>query len=279
MMRGRVASLLVFLTVIWLLGGSLVPVSAQEKKLTITLDEPAEPLVVNSTYVFTGGYNPPLIKLTLKFVFIRPDGTSIVRMCPPAIGGGYGTYNGSFEFVFTPDMAGNWTVQILWEGDPRYPDYAASSSPTYTFTVRPAKKRTQIILIGPTGEMNQDPYANITLGETVTIRGRLVSPEGEGIGGAHIEFEFAEWGGTAHVFKGATTDSDGYFSVTFKPTKAPNDVGMWVRWAGNDEYEAVQVSNHIHVEPRTFSVMDALYVAVPIVVVVVAVIVWRKRRK
>jgi len=33
------------------------------------------------------------------------------------------------------------------------------------------------------------------------------------------------------------------------------------------------------VEPRTFSVMDALYVAVPIVVVVVAVIVWRKRRK
>ena len=279
MMRGRVASLLVFLTVIWLLGGSLVPVSAQKETLTITLDEPAEPLVVNSTYVFTGRYNPSLIDLTLKFVFTRPDGTPIVLVCPPAIGGGYGTYNGSFEFGFAPDMAGNWTVQILWEGDPRYPNYAVSHSPVYTFTVRPAKKRAQIILIGPTGEEDPYPYANITLGETVTIRGRLVGAEGEGIGGAVIEFEFAEWGGTTHIFKGDTTDPNGYFSVTFKPTKAPNDVGMWVRWAGNDEYEAVEVYTHIHVEPRTFSVMDALYVAVPIVVVVVAVIVWRKRRK
>jgi len=278
MMRSRVASLLVFLTVIWLLGGSSVLASAQEKKLTITLEEPAEPLVVNSTYVFTGDYNPPLLDLTLKFVFIRPDGTSIVRICPPAIGGGYGTYNGSFEFGFTPDMAGNWTVQILWEGDPRYPDYAASSSPVYTFTVRPAKKRPQIILIGPAGEENPYPYANITLGESVTIRGRLVGAEGEGIGGAHIEFEFAEWGGTTHIFKGDTTDSNGYFSVTYKPTKAV-DVGVWVRWTGNDEYEAVEIRNYIHVEPRTFSVMDALYVAVPIIVIVAAVIVWRKRRK
>ena len=278
MMRSRVASLLVFLTVIWLLGGSSVLASAQEKKLTITLDEPAEPLVVNSTYVFTGSYNPPLLDLTLKFIFTKPDGTAIVRMCPPAIGGGYGTYNGSFEFGFAPDMTGNWTVQIMWEGDPRYPDYAASSSPVYTFTVRPAKKRAQIILIGPTGEMNQDPYANITLGETVTVRGRLVGPEGEGIEGATILFEFREWGVTT-VHKADITDSNGYFSVTFKPTKAPNNIGVLVTWAGNDEYEEATFYTHIRVEPRTFSVMDALYVAVPIIVIVAAVIVWRKRRK
>ena len=67
-----------------------------------------------------------LVTLTFK----RPDGRAITRVTRSAT-------DGSFNYRFTPDVGGSWTVDASWPGDP---DTGGATSPTMPFTVRPQER-------------------------------------------------------------------------------------------------------------------------------------------
>jgi hypothetical protein len=79
--------------------------------------------LINKPIVVSGSLNPPQ-SVIIELVYISPDGSPLIRKVQTKS-------DGSFQDVFIPNRAGNWTVKARWNGNV---DYYGAESQISTFT-------------------------------------------------------------------------------------------------------------------------------------------------
>jgi hypothetical protein len=146
--------------------------------------------------VYISGYIFPSRAATVNLLFVKPDGTTLTQSTNSSS-------EGTFSFLFVPDMLGIWYVSASSEGSR---DYRAATSNSVPFSV---KKQMHIsVEVVPT---------TMQLGESVEIRGTITPSEI-----ADIVVDISNEGGFSEK-RALTTSSDGHFSYVFNP----GAVGTW----------------------------------------------------
>jgi hypothetical protein len=193
-----------------------VTVKTPKSPSTITITLSKSTLTSGETITFSGAISPAR-STTVTLSLTRPDSSQITRTT--SSGG-----NGSYTYVFTPDMAGNWSVNAAWSGDE---SYSGASSSTKTFTVTKLSS-TITVSVSP---------ATIRPGETVRIRG-LLNPS---VSSVMVTIEYRIEGGTwASVTSVLTNGTGGY---SYEWTAVPTGSGRYqvrASWQGNSVYQGAQ---------------------------------------
>lgn len=253
----RNLTVLIFLTLLFTLLN--VYVAAAKAKSTISIAVRTDsPQPLGTRFWFTITISPP-VSTTITLTFTKPDGTVYVTTgAEPRTG--FEVY----DFYYTPDMVGNWTVIASWPGNDQLE--GAVSEPA-TFRVIPAKLPSSFSDI----KLSSD---RITIGDSITVSGRLNPP----ISGARITLMFAPiTAGRSNEFRYTLTDENGSFSFTFKPMYT-GEWKVYVSWEGNENYAAASASGvPFFVEERKLPVMEIAIGGVAAAVLVIFFLLRRRR--
>jgi predicted outer membrane repeat protein len=123
--------------------------------------------------------------------------------------------NGEWNFIFTPNLAGNFTTTVSWIGNSTHNGFTNST----TFNI--AKLSTSISVVAPDGEV----------GQTINIHGVLIDENGELIANALITVTVD---GKKYT---VTTDENGRWTLPYKTVKAGN-IEVLVSFEGDSIYLA-----------------------------------------
>jgi len=242
------------------------PVTAEKHSTTLTCE--VSPKKVNlGLNVTVSGRIVPLIKVPVTLTFIRPDGTSLQRSTWTEIA----VWDFCFySYTFTPDMEGVWRVYASWPGNDEY--YGATSE-VVNFTVLPPIILTRIYLTLSRTEL--------TIGETLELTGRLVAVVNGSetpLGGVVVTFALGTPAVEHSLARAAITESDGTFSITFRPST----LGEWVvraYWDGNETYAGCSTDQYsFKVLERKFPIVEVAVGGVVAVVVLVVALKFLRRR-
>ena len=167
--------------------------------------------------VTVSGIISPAHSATVTLSFTRPDSSQTTKTTSSS-------GDGSYSYVFTPDMAGTWSAAASWSGDE---DHSAASSSIKTFTVTKLSS-TITVLVSPTA---------IKPGETIGISG-LLNPS---VSSVTVTIEYKPEGGTWTSMASVSTNGTGGYSYewTIVPTE-PGRYEVRASWQGNNMYQAAQ---------------------------------------
>ena len=240
------------------------PVTAEKHSTTLTCEVPQEVHLGLNVTVY--GSVTPYIKIPITLTFIRPDGTSFQRY----IWSERTHLSAYYSYTFTPDMEGVWRVYASWPGNDEY--YGATSE-VVNFTVLPPIILTRIYLTLSRTEL--------TIGETLELTGRLVAVVNGSetpLGGVVVTFALGTPAVEHSLARAAITESDGTFSITFRPST----LGEWVvraYWDGNETYAGCSTDQYsFKVLERKFPIVEVAVGGVVAVVVLVVALKFLRRR-
>jgi len=198
--------------------------------ITIGLDKVE--IGIDETVTISGGISPSRLA-TVTLTFTRPDGSSVTRTTSS------GT-DGSYTYVFSPDMAGTWGVKASWPGDN---DYSGATSSTEAFSVYKLSS-TITVSLSPTV---------IVPGGSLEVRGYVTPPRT----GVLVRLEYrlggAVWTTIADIITNAT---GGYHHVWSTGLATPGTYEVRASWMGDSFYEGAQSS------PAKFSVAGSSSLAI-----------------
>ena len=205
--------------------------------------------------VTVSGAISPVHGAIVTLTFKRPDGSTVARYIRSSA-------QGVFDYLFTPDVGGSWTVEASWTGDF---DTGGATSPTIPFIC----KEFSYILCSVSPE-------TFTQGGNVTVSG-AISPIHEAL----VTLTFKRPDGRA-VTRVTYSGKDGSFTYRFFPDVA----GSWTveaSWLGDlDTGGATSptVAFMVRTQERALGYeMIVLYIVVIAVVVLVSYrFVFRRKR-
>jgi parallel beta-helix repeat protein len=188
---------------------TITPLQKQPSSITASVSPNS---IIFGQSVTVSGSISPAHSAEVTLTYTRPDATSFSRLVTSSS-------NGAFYDVYSPDLAGSWSVQASWEGD--YNNYGAVSQQT-TFTVD--KRQTTVTL---------DIYpSTVNWGGSTTISGELLPAHS-----AQILLTYTK-PDSSTTLRYVTSSSDGLFSDTFTPTIA-GDWYVQASYAGDSNYYGV----------------------------------------
>lgn len=158
-----------------------------------------------------GEIKPPRSNVEVRIVFRKPDGSRISKRITT-------NNDGTYAYIFKPDIAGSWTVTVSWKGDAEY----IGDQDSKKFIVEKGESNIEILI---------EPDS-LVIGDNLIIYGNL-SPS---LVGVNIEIILESPSGEIIKKQVTIRSPNGYFNYTFKP----NLNGLWriyAQWAGNNNYK------------------------------------------